>query len=145
MNATNPEVGRIAARCASLLEWITAAKAERRAYRAWQRALPLAPIQRGPDLYAQPWFGYVDRLRAEHAAARAALDVASARAARDVGIGAVDKYGWQNIRVGGVASRASLQITPSGNVWLSTPEHHRTVHRNVEAALSSWSFVGMLL
>ncbi|WP_280185456.1 MULTISPECIES: hypothetical protein [Nocardia] len=57
----------------NLLEWIAAAKAERRAYRAWQRALPLAPINRGPDQYRQPWFGVVDRLHTEHVAARAAL------------------------------------------------------------------------
>lgn len=52
---------------------------ERRAYRAWQRALPLAPINHGPDQYGQPWFGYVDRLRAVHATARAALDALTAR------------------------------------------------------------------
>ena len=142
MNATIREV---VARRANPLEWIAAAKAERRAYRAWQQALPLAPIQRGPDRYGQPWFGYVDRLRAEHAAASAALGVASARAARGVSIDSVDKYGWQHIRVGGIASGASVQITPSGNVLLSTPKHERTTHRNVEAALNSWPFVGMLL
>ncbi|WP_029923917.1 hypothetical protein [Nocardia otitidiscaviarum] len=133
MNATNT----------GLLEWITAAKAERRAYRAWQRALPLAPIRRGPDQYAQPWVGVVDRLRAEHAAARDALH-AAARAARNVTLDPVDEYGWQRIRVEGIECGAALRVTPSGYVVLSS-RNEKSVHRNVESALGSWNFVGMLL
>ncbi len=130
----------------NLLKWIAAAKAERRAYRAWQRALPLAPIHRGPDQYGQPWFGVVDRLHAEHVAARAALLAAAspARTAHNVSLDSVDEYGWQRVRVGGIECGASLRVTPSGNTLLSM-QHGTSVHPNVEGALSSWNFVGMLL
>lgn len=63
---------------ANLLEWIAAAKVERRAYRAWLHALPLAPIKPGwKRETGSVWQGYVDRLRAEHDAARDALDALS--------------------------------------------------------------------
>ncbi|MET8648474.1 hypothetical protein [Nocardia aurea] len=131
----------------SLLEWIAVAKVERRACRALQRATALAPIRRGPDQYGQPWFGYVDRLRAEHAAARAALDAVpvSAPAAFDISFDTVDEHGWQRVLLDGVPCGAAVRITPSGNVHLSTPKHGRTTHPSVEAALGSWNFVGLRL
>lgn len=75
---------------ASLLEWIAAAKVERRAYQTLRRAISLAPIRRGPDQYGQPWFGYVDRLRAEHATARTALD--SVHVTPDVHLDGTDHF-----------------------------------------------------
>ncbi|WP_280389873.1 hypothetical protein [Nocardia wallacei] len=129
-----------------MTRWIAAAKIERRAYRAWQRALPLAPVRRGPDQYGQPWFNHVDRLRTEHAAARAALDALTpAPTATALDIGPVDHYGWRTILLDGQQSGASVKVTSSGNVTLSTPRNGTTVHGSVEAALNSWNFVGMLL
>lgn len=125
------------------IRWIAAAKVERRAYRAWQRALPLTPIRRGPDQYGQPWFGYVDRLRTEHAAARAALDALTPALADALEVGTIDRYGWRNILLDGRPIGASVKFTPSGNVLLSTPGW-TSKHRSVEAALNSWTFVGLL-
>lgn len=63
----------------------------------------------------------------------------------DVSIGTVDQHGWQDILLDGLACGASLRITPSGNVLLSTPKHATTTHGNVEAALNSWNFGGIFL
>jgi hypothetical protein len=63
----------------------------------------------------------------------------------DVSIGTVDKCGWQGILLDGLPCGASLRITPSGNVLLSTPNHGTTTHKGVEAALDSWNFVGIQL
>ncbi|MFE7744437.1 hypothetical protein [Nocardia sp. NPDC057455] len=62
----------------------------------------------------------------------------------DVSIGTVDQCGWQDILLDGLACGAAVRITSSGNVLLSMPRHATTTHRNVEAALNSWNFAGML-